>query len=418
MKFKYIAATSLGNTLEWLDFGLFIFFAPVIGAKFFPSANVFTSKLSALSVFAAGFICRPLGGILFGNAGDKYGRAKTLRLSILLISTSTFLTGCLPGYESIGIFAPILFILLRLVQGLSIGGEYSGILIYLAESSSRRYRGVITSFAAIGANIGFLLATFILLLLNKMLSVEALQEWGWRLPFLFIGCVGSLLCYLRFKLVETPVFSYLTTHHHLQTRPFLQALRHAPAQLIQVIGMTCMGASLYYIFFGYMASYLSANLDVQPDTALLIQSFFLGSMLLLIPAAGFCGDKLGRKVVLINTALATIVLAILCFWLLELKNLAGILAAMSIATLLSSLDQGNTLCAVVENFPSNVRYSGIAFSYNLGNAIFGGTAPLIFTVLMEKSGFIAPAFYLMIMTSFTLIAAATLLSKVDVRDYL
>jgi MHS family proline/betaine transporter-like MFS transporter len=418
MKIKQIFITSLGNTLEWLDFGLFIFFAPIIGAKFFPSTDLFTSKLSALSVFAAGFICRPLGGILFGHVGDVHGRANTLRLSILMISISTFLIGCLPGYQSIGITATILFIVLRLIQGLSVGGEYSGVLIYLAEFSSIQHRGFITSFAAMGANIGFLLSTLLLLIINKIIPPQIMQDWGWRLPFLLIGCLGSILCYLRFKLSETPIFSYLTRHHHLQTKPFLNVLRYAPSQLLKVIGMTCMGASLYYIFFGYMASYLSQNLGIDQNSALLIQSFFLGLMLLLIPMAGFCGDKLGRKSVLIHTAIATILLATLCFWLLQLNNIVSIFAAMSIATLLSSFDQGNTLCAVVENFPSNVRYTGIAFSYNVGNAIFGGTAPLIFTVLTEKLGFIAPAFYLMIMTFFTLMAAITLLSKVNINQYL
>jgi MHS family proline/betaine transporter-like MFS transporter len=418
MKKRQLLITSLGNTLEWLDFGLFIFLAPILGEKFFPSSNALTNTLSALTVFAAGFVCRPLGGILFGHAGDIHGRASTLRLSIFIMTLSTFLIGCLPSYHSLGITASLLFVTLRLLQGISVGGEYSGTMIYLAESSATKHRGLVTSFAAMGANLGFLLATFILLIFNQLFSNQSLLDWGWRLPFLVIGCIGSIIFYLRFKLIETPAFSHLKKHHHLQTQPFLSALRYAPLSLIKIIGLTCMGSSLYYVFFGYMTSYLNLYLGIEKNTALLIQSFFLSSMLLLVPLAGICGDKLGRKPVLIFTAAALMLLALPCFWLLQLHSLASVMAAFSIATLLSSLDQGNTLCAVVENCPANIRYSGIAFAYNLGNAIFGGTAPLILALLTEKLGGIAPSFYLILMAGFTFITAMTLLRKADINQYL
>ena len=152
---KEILISSLGNTIEWFDFGLFIFMAPIVGTQFFPQASAGTATIEALIVFAAGFLCRPLGGIFFGYFGDTRGRAKTLKISILIITISTFLVGVIPSYEEIGLTAPILFLLLRLIQGVSIGGEYSGIMIYLAESAPLNKRGFTTSFAAIGANLGF-----------------------------------------------------------------------------------------------------------------------------------------------------------------------------------------------------------------------------------------------------------------------
>ena len=197
--------------------------APIIGANFFPQASAGNATIKALIVFAAGFLCRPLGGIFFGYFGDTRGRAKTLRISILIITISTFLVGVIPSYEEIGLTAPILFILLRLIQGVSIGGEYSGIMIYLAESAPRNKRGFTTSFAAIGANLGFLLATVTLMLLHFIFSKEAITDWAWRLPFLLIGFPGSLIIYYRFKLSESPVYLQLQKKNHLEPIPIISA---------------------------------------------------------------------------------------------------------------------------------------------------------------------------------------------------
>ena len=246
---KEILISSLGNTIEWFDFGLFIFIAPIIGAKFFPQASGSNATIEALIVFAAGFLCRPLGGIFFGYFGDTRGRAKTLRISILIITLSTFLVGVIPSYEKIGLTASVLFILLRLIQGASIGGEYSGTMIYLAESAPLKKRGFTTSFAAIGSNLGFLLATVTLMLLHFFFSEEAITDWAWRLPFLLIGLPGSLIIYYRFKLSESPVYLELKKKNHLEPIPFIEAIKFAPYQLLKIVGLTCMGSTFYYVFY-------------------------------------------------------------------------------------------------------------------------------------------------------------------------
>jgi MHS family proline/betaine transporter-like MFS transporter len=187
---QYIKTTCMSNTLEWFDFALFIFMAPIIGEHFFPQQAPHLATQEALLVFAVGFICRPLGGIIFGHYGDTRGRAKVLRYSTLLITLSTLFVGLLPSYHTIGIAATILFIALRLAQGFSIGGEYSGALIYLTESADPKKRGFTTSFAAVGANIGFLLATLSFILLKMFCSSQALHDWCWRLPFIFTGLPG------------------------------------------------------------------------------------------------------------------------------------------------------------------------------------------------------------------------------------
>lgn len=405
---KEIIISSLGNTIEWFDYGLFIFMAPIIGAKFFPQGSGIISTIDALIVFAAGFLCRPLGGIIFGYFGDTRGRAKTLRFSIIIITLSTLLVGVMPSYEDLGIIATIFFVFLRLIQGLSIGGEYSGVMIYLAESAPHNKRGFITSFAATGANLGFLLATITLLLLNLIFSAEDIKNWAWRLPFVLIGLPGSLIIYYRFKLSETRVYSQLKKNQLLETLPFITAIKFAPYQLLKILGLTCMGSSFYYVFFGFMPIYLSHYLGFSQTNALTIQSSLLISMLFIVPLAGICGDSFTRKKMLIITSISIMLLSFPCFYLLQTKSIIFVLLSLSIATLMSSLDQGNTLTAVVENCPINVRYSGIAFSYNLGNALFGGSAPFIVSLLIENFSLVAPAYYLLFMASISFITAATI----------
>lgn len=401
----------MGNTIEWFDFGLFIFMAPIIGAKFFPQVSASSATIEALIVFAVGFLCRPFGGILFGYFGDTRGRAKTLRVSILIITISTFLVGVIPSYDEIGLAAPTLLILLRLIQGLSIGGEYSGTIIYLAESAPPNKRGITTSFAAIGANLGFLFATATLMLLHFFFSTDAITDWAWRLPFLFIGLLGSLIIYYRFKLSETPVYSQLQKEHCIESVPFIAAIKFAPKQLLKILGLTCMGSTFYYTFFGYMPTYLEHYLGFSLVDGLTIESVMLIIMLFTVPLAGMCGDYFTRKKMLIITSIAVIFLVLPCFYVLQFKSILLALLSLGTATILSSLEQGNTLTAIVENCPENVRYSGIAFSYNLGNALFGGSAPLIVTLLTEKISLITPAYYLIFMAAITLITSTTLLSN-------
>ena len=385
--------------------------APILGAKFFPQTSASNSIIEVLIVFALGFLCRPIGGILFGYFGDTRGRAMALRVSMLMISLSTFLVGLLPSYEDAGMIAPIVFILLRFIQGLSIGGEYSGVMIYLAESAPADKRGFITSFAAVGANLGFLLATLTLMLLHLCFTETTVASWAWRVPFLFIGLPGLLLIYYRFKLPETPVYSELQKKHRLVAIPVIAAIKLAPYQLLKIFGLTCMGSTFYYVFFGYMPTYLEKYIGFSVNEALAIVSIMLMAMLFTVPLAGMSGDYFTRKKMLIVTAIITILLVVPCFYLLQFHSVLLALISLGTATVLSSFDQGNTLAVVVENCPENVRYSGIAFSYNLGNALFGGSAPLIVTLMTEKIGLISPAYYLILMTCLSLMTATTLLSN-------
>jgi MFS transporter, MHS family, proline/betaine transporter len=401
-----------GNILEWFDFALFIYLAPLIGKYFFPAHSLAYSTTLTYGVFAAGFICRPVGGILFGHLGDHIGRSKTLMLTILVISISTILLGLLPGYTQIGWLAAVLFVGLRCIHGLSVGGEYTGAVIYLGESAPAQKKGLVTSFAMVGANLGFFLATLVTLLLSRF-SSPFLTHWGWRLAFIFSGGLGGIILYNRFRLQESNAFLYLKNHKKIIAKPFFAVLRYAPKILLQILGLTCMGAPFYYMFFGYMPNYLAQHTGVPLFKSLGIQSILLLLMLILLPIAGICGDRFGRKKVLLFTALGMVLLVLPCLNLMQQSSTVFIFAGLGLATLLSSLEQGNNLVTFVENCPSNIRYTSISFGYNTGNAVFGGTAPLIFSLLTKQFSLTVAGYYLIAMTVISLFTIMSFRSRSD-----
>jgi MHS family proline/betaine transporter-like MFS transporter len=408
MKPRQLAATALGNILEWFDAGSYIYLSPFIGKTFFPHKQAYISTLIAFTIFAAGFLCRPLGSIIFGHFGDSVGRAKTLIYSILTMAFATLAMGLIPAYSSIGILAPFLFTFFRLIQGLSIGGEYSGVIVYIAESSPKKQRGFFTSFGAVGANLGFLLATILAIFLNTVFPETVVQAWGWRLPFILSGVLGFFILYARIGLIETAAYQFLKDHHQLLKAPLLSAFRQAPWRLLQILGLTAMGSTFYYICFAYMPNYLQQYFGVSLLFSLVSQVLFLLGMILLLPWMGMLGDKFGRKKTLSFTACGIILFALPCFYWLQHQFLIFIFAGLSIAAILSSLEQGSTLMASVENCPLPFRYSGVAFAYNLGNAVFGGTAPLMVSILTQKINAFAPAYYLMFMSAVGLVVVMTL----------
>ncbi len=417
-----VVATSIGNILEWFDFGLFIYLAPVLGMHFFPSHNIHFSTLIVFIVFAVGFICRPVGGIFLGHLGDRIGRAKTLIWSIIAISSSTLLIGLLPTYQAVGVWAPILFIICRLIQGLSVGGEYSGVIIYLAESAPQRRRGFFTAFAAVGSCLGFLLATG-MAYLNTRISLPWLDDWKWRIPFLVSGFLGLFILIYRIKLIETQPFRALLNSQSVHRAPLFKALKHVPIKLMQILGLTCMGSTFYYMFFGYLPTYLSQYFKTPLTVALKCQSIILILMLFFLPLAGWLGDVVGRKKMLLVASGGIMLLTIPCFYLVQTSSTVVMLMGMAIAALLSAIEQGSSLTTFVENCPLDVRYSGISFAYNLGNTLFGGTAPLVISLLAGANNHLAPAFYLIFMAFLTFCVVLTLknkrISQVDtlIEDY-
>jgi len=402
MKKSLLLAISLGNILEWYDFGLFTLFSPLFAKLFLPEYDPFTALLSIFAIFATGFICRPIGAILFGHFGDKLGRIRTLRFSILCTAIPTLFIACLPSYESMGVFSAIALVLLRLFQGICIGGEFSGIIIYLAESAPAHQRAFYTSFAGTAANLGILAATAINLLLQSTLSASQMESYGWRVAFMLGALLTILILVLRRKLPDTAIFEQLKDKQRHLVLPIVEVIKKTPWQLIRIIALTAVGAALYYTAFVYISTYLLEVTHLEKEVILQIQSICIISMLLLVPLFGILCDRLGRRRSMLLISLSTLLLILPCFRFLEQGKLLPIVLAMGVLTLISSLEQASTSVTVVENFPARLRYSGISFGYNIGLALFGGTAPFIATTLIQSThNPVAPAYYLTIAASIT-----------------
>ena len=400
--FSSIASSSLGNILEWYDFGLFTIFSSLFSHLFFPTEDPHTALIATISIFAIGFFCRPLGALLFGYLGDRFGRAKTLRLSILMISLPTLLIAFLPSYEQIGIFAPLCLMIIRIWQGISIGGEYSGNIIYLAETAPTPYRATFTAFASMGANVGILLATLVGVISTILFSESALQTWGWRVPYFLSGLFCLLIYTFRLRIKETIVFDYLKQKMMLTQNPIKTVFKYNLPQLLRTIGLVCMGSTFYYFSFIYLPIFLTQNFQFSIHIISLMMSLLIFLMVIFTPFAGYLCDRIGRrKMLLFNAALITLSV-IPGFYLLHTDDIAIIVLVLLLFTIASSLEQGTTSVSVVENFPPPARYTGLSLGYNIGNGFLGGTVPIICEWLAINAPIhLAPAFYIALCAAIT-----------------
>lgn len=389
-----ILSSSLGNILEWYDFGLFTIFSALFGRLFFSPQNPKTALLATISIFAIGFLCRPLGALIFGYLGDKYGRAKTLRISVLMIALPTLLIGILPTYQQVGLLAPCLLMLVRMWQGISIGGEYSGNLIYLAETAPARYRATFTSFASMGANFGILLATFVGIITSTYFTEQQLDSWGWRVPYLLSGLFCLFIYTYRLNIRETAVFDYLKIKHQLTSHPIKTVFQNNKFELMRTIGMVCMGTTFYYFCFVYLPIFLAESLNFSLRQISLVMTLLITCMIVFVPIAGFICDHIGRRKMLLFNAFFVAIIVVPGLHLLALNHYTLLIGILFIFTVASSLEQGTTSIAVVENFPPPARYTGVSLGYNLGNGFLGGTVPMISGWLALHIDTIAPAFYI------------------------
>lgn len=394
IRFKSIFRSSIGNILEWYDFGLFAIYSPLLSRLFFPAEDSKVALLATFSIFAVGFLCRPLGALLFGYLGDRSGRVKTLRLSILMISIPTLLLGLLPTYAQIGIIAPLLFTLIRIWQGISLGGEYSGNLIYLAETAPKKYRATITSLAGTGANFGILFAIIIGGMTSNIFTETVFKQWGWRLPYLLSGIICIFIYATRLQMEETPIFDQLKKNNQLAQNPIKTMFRKDLLYVLRTLGLVCMGSTFYYFSFIYIPVFLLEHEHLSLFKTTNLMAYYMAAMLIFVPCAGRLCDYLGRRKLLLFNAFLIILIVIPGFYLLKKHDLTTILVVMTIFTLASSLEQGATSVAVVENYPVRVRYTGLSLGYNMGTSIFGGTAPLVCEwLLIRTHNMLAPAIY-------------------------
>ena len=392
---KTVMAGAIGNMLEWYDFALFGYFAPVFATLFFPSESPSVSLISAFGVFAVGFIARPVGALLFGYWGDTLGRRETLARSVILMAIPTCLVGLLPTFDTIGIAAPILLTCFRFLQGLSVGGEFTGSVTFLVEHAPPSQRGYIGSWAGFSAQMGALLGSGVSALVALNVTEAVLYEWAWRLPFLFGGLIAVVGWYLRTRIPESPAFEQARQANALSTSPIRDVLTHQRRAIVQVVGLVWVHGVAFYLLYVFFTTYTVMVTTVSRATVLTINTISMALLALLIPIMGRLSDRVGQKPLLITGAAGLALASYPLFHWLASGDLSFMLAAHILLTVLVACYMGPFFAAVVELFPTPQRYTGLSLGYNLSSALFGGTAPLIATLLIEGTGnVLAPSLYL------------------------
>jgi len=375
---RVITASVMGTVIEWYDFLIYgTAAALVFGKVFFPSDDARISIVSAFSVYAVGYLARPLGGLLFGHFGDRIGRKTMLMLSMIVMGAGTFLVGCLPTYAQIGIWSPILLVLLRLVQGLGIGGEWGGAVLMVAESCSPQRRGFYGSLVQLGNPIGRLIATGVFALTASFFAGNFLA-WAWRIPFLLSIVLVGVGLFIRYRLHETPAFEQMRKAGKQARIPVMEVLtKHRRAMFIS-IGLKTCEVAWTGVFAVYAVSYLTNRIHMPRQ--LVLDGILLAATLevFVVPLAGFLSDKIGRRPVFIAGITFCILAAFPMFWLFDTGNPAFVLPALIIGV---SLGQGVMFSLhaslMPELYGTNVRYSGVSVGFQVGAAIFGGLTPLI-----------------------------------------
>ncbi len=390
---KVISASSAGTLIEWYDFFVYGALATIIAGHFFPKDNPTAALLLTLATFATGFIVRPFGAIVFGHIGDLVGRKYTFLLTLLLMGGATFVIGLLPDYETIGMAAPICLVLLRLVQGLALGGEYGGAATYVAEHTPKNHRGFYTSFIQITATGGLLLAITVILCVREIIGVEQFNEWGWRLPFLVSIFLVGLSYYIRIKMEESPLFAKAKAEGKLAVNPLKESFLN-PANrrlvLIALFGATAGQGVVWYTGQFYAMYFLQTVSKVPYETALMLVAV---ALLLGTPSFVFFGslsDKIGRKPIILGGMLLAALLYIPVFAGLQHfanpLNPAMIVALLLVLVMFVAMTYGPIAAYLVEIFPTRIRYTSMSLPYHVGNGIFGGLTPLIATALVAKFG--------------------------------
>lgn len=410
---KRVAVSSfLGNFIEWFDYASYSYLATVIAVVFFPSEDKTVATMSAFAVFALAFLVRPIGAVFWGNMGDKKGRKWALSTSILLMSGATFLIGCLPGYSTLGVGAVILLLLLRMVQSFSASGEYAGAATFLAEYAPKNHRGFYCSFVPASTACGLLIGSlFVTFMFNVWGSDSSfVTDWGWRIPFLFALPLGYITHYIRNHLEDSPVYVKMREalekgNRETEATPVRSLLKNYRRQTILAFGACVLNAVGFYTVLTYLPNYLEVTIGYDPASASVITTIALVAYIGFIFLSGLISDRVGRKKMLIGACLGFIVFTVPAFHLLATKDFTTILFVELVMCLILTINDGTLSSYLTETFPTKIRYSGFAFSFNLANALFGGSASYISFQLIKMTGDnFAPGYYMVALALIALVA--------------
>ncbi|MEI7668766.1 MAG: MFS transporter, partial [Pseudomonadota bacterium] len=393
---RVVIAGMIGNGLEWYDFALYGYFAPVIGKLFFPENNdVYIQMLGTYGIFAAGFLLRPVGAVFFGFLGDKFGRKFSLALSIFLMAVPTACIGLLPTYQSIGIYAPILLLIMRLLQGLALAGQFSGSMAFLVEHAPKEKRALVGSSAVVSLCLGMLLGSLVATLFARALSVEDFESWGWRVPFILGFAIALVGFYIRHHTEESPHYEKARDDGTLSKTPVRHAFQGHFIELLRGVGIYLSVTVPFYTLTVFFNGFMISNLGLATKDAYFISTVSMILMTISLPFFAHLTDVFGRKKILMPNALIYFVTAIPIFVLMSTGGFNQIFLSVIIFTIITSCYISSVPALLVELFPTSVRYTGMALSYNVA-AVLGGFTPIIEHWLVKQGGNNMVASYIML----------------------
>ena len=392
---KAIVATTSGNVLEWYDFTVYGFLAPTLATLFFPSEDKLASLLSAFAVLAVGYAARPVGSVIFGHIGDRIGRKAALMISVLLMGAGSFSIASLPTYDQVGLTAAFLLVAIRIVQGISVAGEYTASGVLLVEQAGEGRKAMTGAWVAFAMMWGCVLGSAVPAGLSSILRTEQMADWGWRIPFALGGVVAIFSAILRLSLTE----SKRTRGPDEDTSPIIQSLRDHSALIGQMVLLLIPTAVIYFVIYVYAVSYLSSESGFSSASALDITTINLIVMALFVPVCGMAADRYGLRPVFMAGAIATLVLAGPSWWLMHRPDAISVFAAQFALTLTSTAGWALSVTALTLTAPAHLRCSVVALGYNTCMAVFGGTTPMVATYLVNRTGDdYAPVYYVIVAT--------------------
>ncbi|MEM7444822.1 MAG: MFS transporter [Pseudomonadota bacterium] len=406
---KTVVASNAGNVLEWYDFFIFAYLAPYLSDEFFPSSDPFAGLIQTYGVFALGYFARPIGGVIFGYLGDRFGRRLALRVSIVSMMVPTTLIAVVPTHQDIGTLAALLLIALRIIQGMSVGGEQGGSICYLVEVSPPGRKGLIGSLAYTGSVFGILLGSFVVLVAKSSFTSEEMHDWAWRIPFLGAILLGLIGLWVRRHLHETDDFLMAQERGQLTKQPLAHLFTEAPFGVLKMIGVILYTTVSFYTVFAWLPTYAShfgSGLQLDPQ---LINTVALLVLLCCLPIGGHLADRLGYKRVLIVPAFIGAILIVPIFLAAEAGSESLLMGLIMLFAVNMAMANGALPIAITDLMPAHLRFTGVAVTMNIEVAVFGGTVPLIATWLIATTGNqSAPAWYLIAISLVSILATLTI----------